>query len=186
MLSAEDFIYGQRRNKTGKQFIINRDQTSLEFFAKPNKRYFTIIYQFSLSHTLAQAYEEDNQILRGHLEMLDMDDSAIGDENLSSKVAYYRISEVGDEQANRILNDVASLVVHSDCRIRSLTQSNPSEGDGDGDEIWDGVQVIGLLYPYEDDFTPRDYEQVAQEVISVGNQIDEAMAKLDVMQEIDF
>jgi hypothetical protein len=64
-----------------------------------------------------------------------------------------------------------------------LTEQSPEDPDT---EVWNGVTVSGLLYPYESDFGPRDYEQTAQEVISVGNQIDETMKKMDVMEEIGF
>jgi hypothetical protein len=53
-------------------------------------------------------------------------------------------------------------------------------------EVWNGITVSGLLYPFESDYSPRDYEQTAQEVISVGKELDQRMKKLGVMKEIDF
>ena len=184
VLSAGDFIVGQRAHQTGKHFLISRDNNQLEFFAEPNDRYFMIISQFSMSQTIAAAYEEENQLLRGHLERYEIDDSNLRDEHLHEKVAYERISDVEEDEAESVVTDVQSVSIHSDCRIENITRTNPR--DEDDEEIWDGVMVAGLLYPYEPDFSPRDYEQVAQEVISVGNQINKAMEKLDVMQEIGF
>ena len=185
VLSAEDTIVGQRNHKSGTYIIINRSSTDLEFFAHPNDRYFTIIYQFSLTRTLIDAYKRDNQILRGHLERDDIDDAKIGDDNLNEKVAYERIKDVETEAAEKLVSEIQSVSIHSDCRIEGITDSGPDNGN-DTEEIWDGVMVAGLLYPYEENFGPREYEQVAQEVISVGNQIDSAMEKLDVMEEIGF
>ncbi|WP_254769251.1 hypothetical protein [Salinilacihabitans rarus] len=183
VLSAEDFVVGQERAKNGTYFLINRDNTNLEFYAAPNERYFTLIRQHSLRRRVSQAYRENNQLLSKHMEEYEMDESTIRDENLHERVAAERIRDVSEEQAERVVNDVESFMIHSDCRIRNRTISDP-ESSGE-DEIWDGVQIIGLLYPYEDNFSPRDYEQAAQEVISVGSQIEEAMNKMDVLQEIE-
>lgn len=182
VLSAEDFIYGQTRTGSGICFNIIRDNTNLVLFASPNKRYFTLSYEFSLTKVLSQKYEDNNQLLRKHMEEYDIDDSAIRDENLNKIVAYRRISDVGEEQAQKVVTDIKALMVHSDCRLKRLEESDTQDNDK---KIWDGVEAIGLLYPYEDDFKPRDYEIVAQEVISVGNQVDETMEKLDIMEEID-
>jgi hypothetical protein len=185
VLSAEDFVYGQNRTSRGIKFTITRDQTNLDFFADPNKRYFSLSNRFSLAIALGRAYENDNQILRGHLERYDIDDSRIGDEDLYEKVALRRVRDVGSDEAQKVQNEISSQIVHSDCRIQNITRESSSAAQDD-EELWDGVEIIGLLYPYEDDFTPRDYEQIAQEVISVGNQINEAMGKLDVMREIGY
>lgn len=182
VLSAEDFIFGQTRMESGICFSIIRDNTNLVLFANPNKRYFTLRYEFSLTNVLSQKYKNNNQLLRKHMEEYDIDDSAIRDENLNNKVAYKRIDDVGEEQAQKVVTDIKALMVHSDCRLQRLEESDTDDNDK---KVWDGVEVIGLLYPYEDDFKPRDYETVAQEVISVGNQVDETMEKLDIMEEID-
>ncbi|WP_459806713.1 hypothetical protein [Halopiger thermotolerans] len=185
VLSAEDFIVGQRGHETGKYFVIERDGANLELYAQPNNRYFTLIYQFSLTQAIVKAYENDNQILRGHLEKYDIDDSNLRDENLYESVAYERVKDVEEDEAERLVTDIQSYAIHSDCRIENLTKSDPRK-ENDEEEIWDGVLIAGLLYPYEDGFGPRDYEMVAQEVISVGNQIYSSMEKLDVLQEVGF
>jgi len=184
VLSAEDFIVGQENTADGKSFIINRDNTNLQFFAGTDTRYFIVIYRFSISQTIASAYEGENQILRGHLEKFDIDESNLRDEDLDNKVALRRVKDIDDEQAERLVTDIRALAMHTGCRIDSMYKTDP--WDDEEQEIWDGVTVAGLLYPYESDFGPRDYEQVAQEVISVGYQIDDVMKKLDVMEEIGF
>lgn len=183
VLSAEDFINSQRPNDSGAQFWIEREGTILDFYAQPNNRYFILVYQFSLSQTIAEAYDQDSQVLNKHIEQFDIDEKQFSDENLFQKVALHRIQDVGEEEAQKVVTDIRALATHTDCRIGSLTEQHPEEPET---EVWDGVTVSGLLYPYESDFSPRDYEQTAQEVISVGNQIDEAMKKLDVMEEIGF
>ncbi len=185
VLSAGDRIVGQRGHETGKFFVIDRDGTELDFYAQPNDRYFLIVYEFSLIGQIVSAYRDENQLLRGHLEKYDIDDTKIRDEDLNERVAFERIRDVGENEAERVLSDIGAHVIHSDCRINNRTTHNRWSEQQD-EELWDGVAVAGLLYPYEDNFTPRDYEQVAQEVISVGNQIEESMAKLDVLQEIGF
>lgn len=183
VLSAEDFVHSQRQNDSGKQFWIERDGTILDFYAQPNNRYFILVYRFSLGQTIIDAYNDDNQILRGHMKQFDIDETRISDENLYREVALRRIQDIGEEEAQRVVTDVRALATHTDCRIGTLTEQSSQEPET---EIWNGVTVSGLLYPYESDFGPRDYEQTAQEVISVGNQIDETMKKLDVMKEIGF
>jgi hypothetical protein len=183
VLSAEDFVHSQRYNDSGTQFWIKRDGTILDFYAQPNNRYFVIVYQFSLSQTISEAYEQDSQLLQEHMEQFEFDDTSISDENLYQNIALHRIRDVEDEEAQKVVTDIRALTTHTDCRIGSLTGQLPEEPET---EVWDGVTVSGLLYPYESNFSPRDYEQTAQEVISVGNQIDEAMKKLNIMNEIGF
>lgn len=183
VLSAEDFIHSQRHSASGTQFWIKRDGTILDFYAQPNNRYFVIAYQFSLSQTIAEAYEKDSQLFNEHKDEFEIDDIQMSDKNLYQNVALHRIQDVGEEEAQKVVTDIRALATHTDCRIGSLTEEHPQESET---EIWDGVTVSGLLYPYESNFSPRDYEQTAQEVISVGNQIDETMKKLDVMKEAEF
>jgi len=183
VLSAEDSIHSQRRTNSGTQFWIERDGNILDLYAEPNNRYFIIVYRFSLSETIANQYEQNNQLLSEHMERFDIDETQVSDENLSQKVAIHRIQDVGEEEAQKVVTDIKALATHTDCRFSTINKQGPEDSETD---IWDGVTVSGLLYPYESDFGPRDYEQIAQEVISVGNQIDEAMKKLDVMEEIEF
>ena len=183
VLSAEDFIHSQVRNDSTKQFWVSRDNRELELLAEPNKRYFILAYRFSLSRRIIEKYKEDNQILTNHMERLEIDDTQVSDENLHEKVALRRVQDSDEKEAEKVLTDVRSMQTHTDCRISSITTEAPNDADT---KVWNGVFVSGLLYPYESDFGPIDYEQTAQEVISVGNQIDEAMKKMDVMEEIEF
>lgn len=183
ILSAEDSIEMQIEDESGTQFVINRRDDLLDFYALPNKRYFTLIYYFQLTGRIAEAYKNDSELFNDHLDQFDIDESEFSDKNLYQNVATYRVTDVEIEEAESVVTDVKSLATHSDCRITTLTSDHPEKSDT---EVWDGVFVSGLLYPYESDFGPREYEQTAQEVISVGNQIDEAMKKLDVMKEIGF
>ncbi|MHB9285831.1 hypothetical protein ACKVMT_02180 [Halobacteriales archaeon Cl-PHB] len=188
VLSAEDSIENQISHTNGKYFIINRDNTNLEFYAPPNNRYFILMYQFSLTNVLEIKYKENNQLLRGHIERYDLDDEQILDEDLDSVVSYNRIAEFNQnnvDEVEKTVDDVMSFSIHSDCRFERMTTSDPRNPE-ESEEIWDGLRAAGLLYPYEDGFNPRDYEQVAQEVISVGNQIDQTMEKLSVMDEVGF
>jgi hypothetical protein len=121
-----------------------------------------------------------------HMEEFDIDgtdEEHIRDENLDQHVALRVIQDVDDEEAKNVETDIMGLATHTGCRIRNLYEQHPEEPETD---IWNGVTVSGLLYPYESNFSPRDYEQTAQEVISVGNQIDEAMKKLDIMEDIEY
>jgi hypothetical protein len=185
VLSAEDKIVGQRSAESGKYFILNRDGTHLEFFAKPDNRYFTIMQQFSLTNILSDAYEEETQLARGHIEEYGIDESEFRDRYLYEKVAYERVKDVSEGEANKLITDIKSHLIHSGCRIESLEKDDPDPREKE-EEIWDGVYVIGLLYPYEDSFSPRDYEEVAQEVISVGNQVEKSMESLEVLNQIGF
>jgi hypothetical protein len=183
VLSAEDSIHSQRRNDSGTQFWIERDGAILDFYAEPNDRYFIIVYRFSLTEKIVEAYNQDNQLLNRHMDQSDIDKTKLSDENLNQSVALHRIQEVDEEEAERVVTDIRSLAIHSDCRISNLTKLHPQKTET---EMWDGVMVSGLLYPYESNFSPHDYERTAQEVISVGNQVDESMKKLGVMDEIGF
>lgn len=51
-------------------------------------------------------------------------------------------------------------------RVELLTLDREST---DTEPIWDGIQMVRLLYPYEEGFGPRDYERAVQDAISVGN-----------------
>ncbi|MWV65927.1 hypothetical protein GRS48_14020 [Halorubrum sp. JWXQ-INN 858] len=183
VLSAEDFIHSQREIEEGVHFWILRDGTTLNFHVHPNDRYFVLTYQFLLTQAVSQAYEENNKLLTEHMEQYNVDETRISDEDLYRTVALHRIQDVGEEEAQKIETDIRALATHTDCRIGTKAEQHPEESET---EIWNGVTVSGLLYPYESNFGPRDYEQTAQEVLSVGNQIDESIKKLGVMKEIGF
>lgn len=194
VLSAENIIRRQRRGTLGKRFVINRDGDLLELDAQPNSRYFTIIYQSSISQKLKRAYENDSSLLGEHMDRYEIEDSVLREAIEKDIAAYERLDDGVAEEAERILSDLRSYYIHSDCRVRRLGFTDPrKDSDENSDlqednveKLWDGFKTIGLLYPYEENFSPRDYEQVAQEVISLGNQIDDTMKqKLDVFDEIE-
>jgi hypothetical protein len=99
VLSAEDFIYSQRQSDSGKHFLIERDGTLLDFYAQPNNRYFILMYQFSLTQKIIEAYNQDNQILQEHMERFEIEDTQVSDKYLDQEVALHRIQDVG-ENAN--------------------------------------------------------------------------------------
>lgn len=184
ILSAEDFIQRQINSSSGIHFVINRDNVDLDFYASPQTRYFTLIYHYSLSNKLKKAYEKDNDLLREHMDSFGIDDDMLRDENLNGIVAYERIKNGDDEEPERVNQKIRSLYYHSDCRLEDQYISDPQR-DAEENEVWDGLAVIGLLYPFEDSFGPRQYELVAQEVISVGEQVHKAMSDLEMIKELD-
>jgi hypothetical protein len=182
VLSAEDFVVRQNSIDDGIYFVINRDGTNLEFYAESDKRYFTLIHRFSLTDRLIDTYGDDRKLLTDHIAEYEIDQNRIGDDKLHDIVAYERICDVDESRADKIAQNVSDYMIHSDCRLQNNYAFDPRDEDGD-ERRWNGVQVIGLLYPYEDGFGPKDYEQVAQEVISVGKQVDGEINKLEIMRE---
>jgi len=182
VLGAGDRIYAQRDSDTGFKFTLNRDEVYIDLLAEPYRRFFRLQYEYRLSNELIAAYNEENQLLRGHIERYDIEEATIGDENLHKAVAYNRIDDIEFEEAKESVKEAYSYVTHTDCRIQNLTLTAV---ESDSDPIWDGVQVVRLLYPYEDDFGPRRYERAAQDTISVGKDIREKMSRaLDAIQEV--
>lgn len=186
VLSAEDFIISQQDVDEGNYFTISRDNSVIRLFATTEKRYFTLIYRISLIDKYINQYKRENELLSTHIERYEIDES-IGDELLDEVTAFQRISDITSKEAARSEIDIKSHHVHSNCRIRSLTAQKPEHPrDQASEKIWDGFRVIGLLYPYEEEFSPREYEIVAQEVISVGTQIEENVIKsLGLASELD-
>lgn len=185
ILSAEDSIDGQRKWGNGQIFIVRRNNTDLTLYAKPNNRYFTITYHFSITSLLQSEYSGGTDAFNKHYEEVGIDDSRLGDEALDEVVAFEKLQEVDHQEARKILERLVATDIHTDCRIQDSYKSDPSDENSEK-EVWDGVDVSGLLYPYEDTFGPRNYEEVAQEVISVGSQVDSEMSKLDIMEDISF
>jgi hypothetical protein len=185
ILSAEDFIVRQQGSQEGVYFIINRNGTNLELYAPPDKRYFTIFYSFSITDQLKAVYEEDSQQLSRHMDEYGIEDSAVRDENLYDIVAFNRCNDIDIKEAENVISRLSGTYIHTDCRFRTKSVTDPQNRE-ESEEVWDGFEVVGLLYPYEDSFDPRDYEQTAQEIISVGGMVQKEMKKLDVMNEIDF
>jgi len=182
VLSAGDRVYAQRESDTGYKFTLSRDDVYIDLLAEPYARFFRLQYEYRLSNELIAAYKEENQLLRGHIERYDIDKSTIGDENLHQAVAYRRIDDIDIEEARDSVREAYTYVTHTDCRIQNLTLNDVGS---DKDPIWDGIQVVRLLYPYESDFGPRRYERAAQDTISVGQDIREKMSRaLDAIQEV--
>jgi len=182
VLSAGDRIYAQNESDKGYKFTLNRDDVYIDLLAEPYSRFFRLQYEYRLSNELIAAYKEENQLLRGHIERYDIEETSIRDKNLHKKVAYNRIDDISTEEARDSVKKVYSYITHTDCRVQNLTLSDKKS---DNEPLWDGVQVVRLLYPYEDDFGPRRYERAAQDTISVGQDIREKMSRaLDAIQEV--
>lgn len=181
-LSAGDFIYGQVKSEDGVEFKIFRGNWDVTLEAVPNNRFFRVEYEYRLSNQLYQAYENDVDLLRGAIERYNIDENEIGDTDLSYEAAFRRVEDIDEDEAERIVERVVSYVTSTDCRWELLTLNRTST---DADPIWDGIQVIRLLYPYEDNFGPRDYERAVQDAISVGKEIQSNMSRrMDAIQEI--
>jgi hypothetical protein len=181
VLSAEDSIQGQIDDSSGIQFVIKRDGTLLDLYAVPNNRYFTLVYYFDIRRKIAEAYDKDGELFQKHQDEFDYTD--LSDEKLYTNMAILRTADIDREDTKKVESDIRGVASHTGCRFNSLKEKHPEK---EGTEIWNGFAISGLLYPYEADYSPRHYEQTAQEVISVGKQIDQAMKKLDVMKEIGF
>lgn len=184
VLSSSDMIRGQGARKEGLNFYIERDGIKLELYCPPNRRYFSLIYSHRISYFLEAKYEEEPQILRGHIKKYDIEENKIGDENLNQIVSFHRIGDVDNSEIKDMNTKIQSYTIHSDCRIRPLQMQDPRQ-NSDREE-WDGIQIIGLLYPFEDDFSPIKYERTAQEVISVAKQAEDSIKALDVLDQVGY
>lgn len=181
-LSAGDFVFGQQERDNGIEFRIIGGSYDVDIVAEPNERLFRVEYEYRLSNQLYNAYEDDVDLLRGAIERYDIDENQVGDSDLSYEAAYQRIEDIDQEEKEEIVERVVSYVTSSECRWELLTLNRESD---DKDPIWDGIQVVRLLYPYEDGFGPRDYELGIQDAISVGKEIQSNMSRrMEAIQEI--
>ncbi|WP_143421018.1 hypothetical protein [Halorubrum halodurans] len=184
VLSSSDKIKGQGARRGGLNFYVQRDGVLLELFCPPDRRYFSLSYDLRISDFLKTKYEEETQILRGHIERYDIKENRLGDENLNDIVSYHRIKDIDEEEVDEAYQSVQSYSIHSDCRIRNLKMRDPRENKTG--ETWDGIKITGLLYPYEDEFSPRGYERTAQEVISVAKQVEDSVKRLDILEQTGY
>lgn len=187
VLSSTDRIERQGLRRNGLNFYIKRDGFSLELYCPPDRRYFSLIYDHRISNMLKAMYKNDSQVLNGHMERYDIEDDMLRNENLDDIVSYHRIRDISDDEVNKLYQNIRDYSIHSDCRIRDIKMRDPrKEDDDDKNEEWDGLQIIGLLYPYEEEFNPRRYERAAQEVISVAEQVGDQIKRLDVLEEVGY
>lgn len=184
VLSSSDKISRQGARKEGLNFYIKRDGITLELYCPPNRRYFLLRYDHRISYFLEAKYEKEPQILRGHIKKYDIEENKIGDENLNSFVSFHRIKDIDNSEIEDLYTKIQSYTIHSGCRIRGLQMRDPRENSDE--EIWDGIQIMGLLYPFEDEFSPLKYERTAQEVISVAKQAEDSIKALDVLEEVGY
>jgi len=184
VLSSSDRIQRQGLRKGGLNFYIKRDGITLELYCPPEKRYFSLVFDYRISDLLKRMYESDNQILKGRMERYEIEDEMLRNENLNDIVSYHRLTDISDEIVDDLYNSVQDYAIHSDCRILDLKMEDPRENENN--EEWDGIQIMGLLYPFEDEFNPRRYERSAQEVISVAKQVERPIKKLDVLEEVGY
>jgi|GEM_PF-3074372 len=185
VLSADDKIVGQHEVTYGKYFTIDRQGTELRFRATTQKRYFELGYRISLIDRFTTEYGRNEELYEEHLSEYDIENQ-LSEKESRYLTAFERVSDIDEEHANRAVTDVGAQIFHSDCRIRPLFHEDQNEPDNDDADIWDGIRAVGLLYPYESEFGPGDYENVAQQVISVGTQIEESLVKnLGLSEELD-
>ncbi|MFC7059176.1 hypothetical protein [Halovenus salina] len=184
VLSSSDRIKTQGARKGGLNFYIQRDGILLELYCPTDRRYFSLSYDHRISELLRVKYDDEPQILRGHIERYNIEENRIGDQNLNDIVSYNRISDIEEQDVDDVYQNIQSYAIHSDCRIRDLKMRDPRENKDE--ELWDGIQISGLLYPFENGFSPRKYERTAQEVISVAKQVEDAIKRLDILEEIGY
>ena len=189
VLSAGDIIKGQKQtNKDSdwseERLVITRDGIDLELRAPTDQRYFKIIHSLRISKFLASAYGSTN-LLQDHMEEYKIDDELIRHESLEEIVAYHRLVDVDTDQAEDLFSGLDAEQIHSECRLRNEWFSAPDEVDKEVQQ-WDGIRVVGMLYPYENKFGPRSYERVAQNVISMTGFVESKIADLDVVDETEY
>lgn len=191
VLSAGDIIKGH--NQTNKdsdwseeRLVIRRDGVDLELRAPTDQRYFKIIHSFRISQLLNSTYDSPStDLLQTHMEEYDVDDQLMRDDSLEEIVIYRRLEDVDTDQAGDLFSGLDAEQLHSECRLRNEWFSAPDQVD---EEVtyWDGIRVVGMLYPYEDNFGPRSYERVAQNVISMTGFVESEITDLDVVEETDY
>lgn len=191
VLSAGDIIKGH--NQTNKdsdwseeRLVISRNGVDLELRAPTDQRYFKIIHSFRFSQLIKSTYDSTtSDLLQTHMEDYDVDDELMRDDSLEEIVIYRRLGDVDTNQAEDLFSGLDAERIHSECRLRNEWFSAPDDVD---EEVtyWDGIRVVGMLYPYEDNFGPRSYERVAQNVISMTGFVESEIVDLDVVDETGY
>lgn len=94
-----------------------------------------------------------------------MDEFEIEDEEIASADLYgfaagSVVKEINQPEANEVMYGIRDYVAKSDCRLEWLVI-----GDSD---VWDGFKIRLQIYPYEDDFSVRYYDEGVQTLLNVG------------------
>ena len=188
VISADDRILKEKpanqRKVSGRVEIeILREGRVIDLAASPNERRFKLEYEYRVTRQLVNAYERDHKLLEGALERAELkNDHEYSDKQLADALAFNRVSEIEDETKNNIFEEVSTFASATNCKCQSLTRTNTEEDE----TIWDGIQVVRPIYPYENEFGPQNYENAIQDAINTGRNIQYKMIEgLPVLEEID-
>lgn len=164
-LSVDDSIRGDYKFPTQggmtHGLAFERDNHQYDIRAPASKRYFSVDYRLRLTEEfkdyLRSNPDEVNSILQDHQTRLE--DSP--QEDRVQAAAKFHVSSIPDEDVQAVTEQIRHRMTQVNCQHEWLSA-------GDENQIWDGIRVTRRIYPYESDFSVRDFDQAVIDTIGVG------------------
>lgn len=144
---------------------ISRQGNKVTISGRPPVRRFTVTYSFRISSHLPVSEEEIEQNLEDFSTEVNRDD-------IAKSLRKQKLKKLNDSDIEEAIEVVEDQIGLTDSTITTLYFSE----DG---ELWDGFEATTALYPYDDPFGLREYNEAIVQVIADGRPI-----ALKIYQEI--
>ncbi len=164
-LSVDDSIRRDYRYSTqaGVTHVLtfDRGEHHYEVRAPASKRYFGVDYKLRLTTEFVGYFQSNPEEVDSILEKHELDLDEAPEEDRVRAAAKFHVSSIPDENIQAVTEQISQRMTQVNCQHEWLWA-------GDDDQIWDGIRVTRRIYPYEDDFSVRDFDQAVIDTISVG------------------
>lgn len=164
-LSVDDSIRGDYKFPTRSGIThglrLKRDSHTYDVRAPASKRYFGVDYILRLSTEFEDYLQSEPDEMDAILEANEIELEEDTPKNRLKAAAKAHVDSVPDEDVQAVTSIVAEQMTQVNCQHDWLWT-------GKDNQIWDGIRVTRRIYPYENDFSVRDFDQAVIDTISVG------------------
>ncbi len=167
-LSVDDSILGDYKYQTPAglthALTFERNGHQYDVRAPASKRYFAVDYLFRLSSRFEDHLQENPEDVDSILDTNEVnwgEDVELTQEDRVQAAAKIHISSISEENLGAVTDELTQRMTQVNCQHDWLWT-------GDDNQIWDGIRVTRRIYPFEDDFSVRDFDQAVIDTISVG------------------
>lgn len=182
-LSVDDSIRGDYKYPTSSGLthglMLERESHQYSVRAPASKRYFGVDYILRLSTEFEEYLQSEPGEVDAILEANQIVLEENTPENRLKAAANAHVDSVEDEQIEAVTGHVAEQMTQVNCQHDWLWT-------GEDNQIWDGIRVTRRIYPYEDGFSVRDFDQAVIDTISVGYSVTATISdQLDLSIDIE-
>jgi len=164
-LSVDDGIRGDYKypTKAGVTHVLafDRDEHQYVVRAPASKRYFGVDYELRLTTEFEDYFQSNPEEVDSILEDHELELEQAPQSDRIQAAAKFHVDSLPSEGVQAVTEQISQRMTQVNCQHEWLVA-------GDDGQVWDGFRVTRRIYPYEDDFSVRDFDQAVIDTIGVG------------------